>query len=172
MFEISGEVLYLKANTTLDFETNPVLDVIVAVDDSMVGSTPDDAVSITINVYVDTIAPAVELITRLSGNPVVAQGSVDFLVTFSEAVASVDKNDFALTAGSNVSALISTVSGNGNLYIVTVTVDSGQGTLRLDVPASATIRDLAANPLAGLPYSSGEIYTEGNRIFVPLVMKN
>jgi hypothetical protein len=34
----------------LDFETNPVLDVTVQVDDTTVGSTPDDTASLTLNV--------------------------------------------------------------------------------------------------------------------------
>ncbi len=50
MFEISGRQLYLKAGATLDFETNPVLDVTVTVDDVTVGETPDDAASLAITV--------------------------------------------------------------------------------------------------------------------------
>ena len=38
LFEIEGAALYLKADTVLDYETNPVLDVTVAVDDPAVGA--------------------------------------------------------------------------------------------------------------------------------------
>jgi len=48
MFEIDGSVLYLKAGSALDYETNPQLDVTVAVDDATVGSAPDDTVDLTI----------------------------------------------------------------------------------------------------------------------------
>ncbi|MDZ8080777.1 MAG: SdiA-regulated domain-containing protein [Nostoc sp. DcaGUA01] len=40
-FEIASNVLYLKANTSLDFETKSSYAVTVAVDDANVGSTPD-----------------------------------------------------------------------------------------------------------------------------------
>jgi hypothetical protein len=48
LFEIDGSVLYLKAGTVLDYETNPVLDVTVAVDDATVGGTPDSTAVLTI----------------------------------------------------------------------------------------------------------------------------
>ena len=41
LFEIVGTGLYLKAGVSLDFETNPSLDVTVQVDDGSVGGTPD-----------------------------------------------------------------------------------------------------------------------------------
>jgi len=50
LFEIEGVVLYLKAGAVLDYETNPRLDVVVAVDDATVGSTPDATVSLSISV--------------------------------------------------------------------------------------------------------------------------
>ena len=42
MFEIIGTELRLIAGTSLDFETKPVLDVTVEVDDIAIGATPDD----------------------------------------------------------------------------------------------------------------------------------
>jgi len=51
------------------------------------------------------------------------------------------------------------ISGAGITYTVTASTGTGAGTLRLDVPATATIEDLAGNPLSGLPYTSGEAYT-------------
>jgi hypothetical protein len=50
LFQIVGSVLYLKAGTILDYQTNPVLDVTVAVDDAAVGSTPDSTVALAIGV--------------------------------------------------------------------------------------------------------------------------
>ncbi|MBV08403.1 MAG: hypothetical protein CMN21_04195, partial [Rubinisphaera sp.] len=49
LFEIIGSELYLKAGVTLQFETNPALDVTVQVDDTAVGMTPDDTASLTIS---------------------------------------------------------------------------------------------------------------------------
>ena len=49
-FEIVGTELRLKAGTALDFETNPSLDVTVAVDDPAVGATPDDTAALTLSI--------------------------------------------------------------------------------------------------------------------------
>ncbi len=49
-FEIDGGVLYLKAGTTLNFESQNSYSVTVSVDDSTVGSTPDATVDFTLTV--------------------------------------------------------------------------------------------------------------------------
>ncbi len=63
MFEIVGTELHLKAAQTLDHETNPVLNVIVEVDDPEVGSTPDDTAALVIEV---TDAPPADCELRIS----------------------------------------------------------------------------------------------------------
>ena len=108
--------------------------------------------------YVETTAPIVTSITRLNPSPT-NLASVDFTVTFSEAVNGVDTSDFALTASGVSGAAVSGFSGSGSVYTVTVNTGTGNGTIRLDVPVSATVTDLAGNPLTGLPYASGETYT-------------
>jgi predicted outer membrane repeat protein len=50
LFEIVSTVLYLKTGAALDGETNPVLDVTVAVDDPAVGGTPDDTAALAVTV--------------------------------------------------------------------------------------------------------------------------
>jgi len=50
LFEVEGTTLYLKANTVLDYETNPQLDVTVAVDDASLEPAPDDTVSLSVAV--------------------------------------------------------------------------------------------------------------------------
>ncbi len=50
LFEIDGNALYLKAGAVLDFESNPLLEVTIAVDDSTVGATPDDTDTLAIQV--------------------------------------------------------------------------------------------------------------------------
>ena len=110
-------------------------------------------------ITIDITPPAVGSITRLNLNPV-NTASVDFAVTFSEPVMGVGTADFSLTAGGSVSgAAVSGVSGSGSTYTVTVSTGSGSGTLRLDVPVSAVVSDLAGNPLGGLPYTSGAVYS-------------
>jgi hypothetical protein len=61
LFEIEGTVLYLKAGSTLDYETNPALDVSVAVDDATAGSTPDDTADLSIAVTNVNEPPSVSL---------------------------------------------------------------------------------------------------------------
>ncbi len=58
LFEIVGAGLYLKAGVVLDFETNPALDVAVAVDDPSVGLTPDATASLAISVTDSNDPPA------------------------------------------------------------------------------------------------------------------
>ncbi|WP_442506622.1 choice-of-anchor D domain-containing protein [Novipirellula sp. SH528] len=50
LFAIQGNVLVVKPGAILDFETNPVLEVTVSVDDISVGNSPDASVSIVVNV--------------------------------------------------------------------------------------------------------------------------
>jgi uncharacterized protein YjiK len=49
-FELDGNVLYLKANTSLNFEAKSSYSVTVAADDVAVGSTPDTSTNFTLSV--------------------------------------------------------------------------------------------------------------------------
>ena len=119
----------------------------------------------------DKTAPTVVSITRADPNPTSA-ASVQFIVTFSEAVTGVDAGDFSLTTtGSIAGAGVTGVSGAGSVYTVTVSTGTGSGTLRLDVPGTATITDLAGNGLSGLPYTGGEVYQKVVRRFLPLILR-
>ncbi|BAL99988.1 MULTISPECIES: beta strand repeat-containing protein [Caldilinea] len=107
---------------------------------------------------VDNTAPIVSSITRADPNPTGA-ASVQFIVTFSEGVTGVDAGDFSLTTtGSIAGAGVTGVSGAGSVYNVTVSTGTGSGTLRLDIPGTATIADPAGNGLSNLPYTSGQVY--------------
>ena len=61
LFEIDGTELYLKAGASLDFETNPVLDVTVEVDDAALPATPEDSAALAINVTDANEPPTVSL---------------------------------------------------------------------------------------------------------------
>jgi hypothetical protein len=106
---------------------------------------------------VDTGAPTVVSITRASTSPINA-GSINFIVTFSEPVNSVDTSDFSLTTTGITGASVTSVSGSGATRTVSVSTGSTGGTIRLDIPNTATIIDLAGNALSGLPFTSGQIY--------------
>ncbi|MCZ2289396.1 MAG: Ig-like domain-containing protein, partial [Anaerolineales bacterium] len=107
---------------------------------------------------IDKTAPTVTSILRADANPTNA-ASVNFTVTFSEAVTGVDVGDFDLTTSGVTGASIASVSGSGATYTVTVNTGTGDGTIRLNVSASSDIKDLANNALSGLPYTSGQEYT-------------
>ncbi|MBA3241931.1 MAG: hypothetical protein H0T60_11955, partial [Acidobacteria bacterium] len=116
----------------------------------------------------DTTAPTVTSIVRAGANPVTPGSSVEFTVTFSEAVTGVDATDFAVTTTGNISGAtvtgVSPASGPAQTYTVTVSTGSGQGTVRLDVVDDDTIKGAAQNPLGGPGtgngnYTAGETYT-------------
>ena len=104
--------------------------------------------------------PTVVSILRASPNPASAL-TVDYTVTFSEAVSGVGPSDFTLTVSGVSGANVSGVSGSGAIYTVTVNTGTGAGTIRLDVPVSATINDLdGGNGLANLPFITGDEYNK------------
>lgn len=114
--------------------------------------------------------PTVVSIQRAGQSPT-NEASVNYTVTFSEEVSDVDLNDFSLsTSGSISGAALSHVSGSGAVYTVTVTTGAGLGSLRLDMPKTATINDLVGNKIKGLPYTGGQEYIRGKRYYTPLLL--
>ena len=65
-FSIVGSNLFLNAGTSLDFETQSSYVVVVEVDDTSVGSTPDDSQTLTLNVTDINEAPSVALANQVS----------------------------------------------------------------------------------------------------------
>jgi hypothetical protein len=109
--------------------------------------------------------------------------SVNFTVTFSEAVTGVDTlspfNDFSLTTSPAISgASIMSVSGSGTTYTVTISTGTGSGILRLNVIDDDTIMDDLGNKLGGTGttngnFTSGEAYLvrPTNSLFLPLIRR-
>ena len=60
LFVILAGVLYLKAGTALDFETQPQLNVSVEVDDATVGATPDGTAPLSLTITDANDAPEVD----------------------------------------------------------------------------------------------------------------
>ena len=110
----------------------------------------------------DASAPTVQSITRVGTTPTNA-ASVQWTVTFSEAVTGVDAADFALAASGLTGASISNVSGSGASYTVTASTGTGDGTLGLNLIDNDTIVDTTANPLGGTGAGNGnftgQVYT-------------
>ncbi len=122
---------------------------------------------------IEKTPPSIVSILRADPSPTHAI-SVDFSVTFSEGVTGVDVNDFSLTTTGDVTgASVTGVSGGPAEYTVTVATGTGSGTLRLDVPDTATITDMVDNSLSGLPYTGGEVYSVNIHFtFLPAVVKS
>ncbi len=112
----------------------------------------------------DTTAPSVASIVQVSASPTNA-ASVDFTVTFTEAVTGVDISDFGLFGTAIAGASVSNVAGAGSVYTVTVSGVSGDGTLRLDLMDDDSIQDLSANVLGGAGaqnFTTGQVSTIDN----------
>jgi len=125
------------------------------------GDNPLSAVPYTTgqSYSVDKIAPVALSIDRVA-HASTAASTVDFMVSFSEPVDSVDPGDFVMNVTGNIAgAVIGDVAGSGSTRTVTVRTGTGSGTLRLDLPQDATITDLTGNALSGLPYAGDQAYT-------------
>ena len=104
---------------------------------------------------IDRTPPKVISISRINTDPTNAT-RVDFLVTFSEPVTGVDLSDFALRTNNN--AQLSSITGSGNTYTVTVNTNLGTDSIRIDFIDNDSVFDLANN-LASESFTSGETYT-------------
>jgi hypothetical protein len=169
----AGNNAAVPTGVTTDLDNNPRFVNVPTVPDTGSGAPPIVDMGAYEAQAQDTTAPTVISILRTDPNPTSA-ASVRYTVTFSEGVAGVDAADFVLTkTGSIAGASIVSVTGSGTTYTVTVNTGSGDGSLRLDVPNTATINDLAGNPLAGLPYTSGQVYDvmSGYMVFLPWVKR-
>ena len=137
----------------------------VLADGTILGSTGNALAAgyTTSELYdVDKVAPTVSSIALASTDPA-ATSTVDFTVTFSEAITGLDAGDFSFTyTGGVAGAKVTSVTGTGP-YTVTVNTGTGDtGTLRLNVFDNNSILDAVGNPLGGPTtnhYMSGPAYT-------------
>jgi len=106
---------------------------------------------------VDQTPPTVSSIALAGANP--TNGSSEsFTVTFSESVTGVNASDFTVVNGGATDTGITSITGSGSIYTVTVGGVGGNGTLGLNLNSSGTgIEDLAGNALAG--GLTGSVYT-------------
>jgi hypothetical protein len=111
------------------------------------------------DIVIDGIAPSVESITRNDGTPSAAD-VVNFTVRFSENVTGVSMDDFILTVTGTIGGSITSISGSGNTYTITVGDLIGDGTIRLDLKGATDITDQAGNGIPG--FSQGDAYTIDN----------
>ena len=141
LFVIDNSALYLIAGATLDFDTNPVLDVNVEVDDAAVGATPDDVASLSINVTDYNYIPVLDI----NNGTMVAWGASDTI--------------------SNTKLKVTDVDHTANELQFTLTVVPVNGLLKLNgVPLSVgdtfTQADIDANLLT-YEHDGSETTTDG-----------
>ncbi len=112
-------------------------------------------------------------ILRTDANPTIA-GTVNFILTFSEAVTGVDPIDFNVTTTDSLAGTsVVGVSGSATTYVITVATGSGSGNLRLDLMDDDTIVDSLGHPLGGQgvyngSFASGELYTINRIVITPV----
>jgi len=135
-FEISGNALYLKANTVLNYEAKTSYNVTVNVDDSTVGNTPDATTNFTLNVTNVNEAPSIT-----AANFSIEENSV-FNTLIGQVVArdpdANDKITFGITSGNT------DVNGNGKTPFA---IDSNTGEIKVNDPSDLNFEK---NPIFNL----------------------
>jgi outer membrane protein assembly factor BamB len=114
-------------------------------------------------------------LAKFSGSPAVAGvelagvqpsagSTVDYVITFSDAVTGVDTSDFVVsTTGTVDGAFVTNISGSDTTFTVTVNIGIGTGTIRLDLIDDDSVVNDVANPLGGAgagngDFTMGEVY--------------
>jgi hypothetical protein len=116
-------------------------------------------VSSGIAVTVDSIAPTSSLTT--TATTVSSNSLVNYALTFSESVANVSAGDFTVNGGS-----ISSISGSGGSYIVSVLSGTTGGTLGLSLNANTDIVDAAGNVSIGASANGVTISIQNTAPFI------
>jgi hypothetical protein len=157
LFEIDGDGLYLKSGTVLDHETNPVLNVTVAVDDATLGGTPDDAGALIIDV---TNAPPWVTVDQAEGQgDPTNEWTILFTAVFSEPVADFAAGDVALGGSAGASDVMVTDVDGGLAYRIAVTGMTRSGTVTVAIPADAAHDGAGAGNLASVSADNCVEYT-------------
>ena len=102
----------------------------------------------------DTTPPTVlDIIDDKSGGPILDTETVVYTVTFSEVMNStmLDAGDFEITGSPAATIDSVTATRNPAVFKVTVSPESGAGTLQLQIKSSADIQDLSGNALLTTP---------------------
>ncbi|TWU05284.1 RTX-I toxin determinant A from serotypes 1/9 [Symmachiella macrocystis] len=174
LFEIIGDELFLKAGTILNYDSNPILDVVVNVDDASVGSTPDDSVPLSIFIVDVNDPPMVTLDNTVDSLP--ERIDTTFRTKVADIVVTDDTlgdNELALTgADANLFEILGTElflkagavldSDSNPVLSVTVTVDDVTVGTTPDATVSLVINVIPfvnTRPVA----DAGGPYVLGNR---------
>ncbi len=123
-----------------------------------VGNRTSENFSSGENYTIDRSAPFVVSIVRANQTNAT---SVEYTVSFSEAVIGVDGGDFLLSTSNG--ANIANVFGGGNVYTVSISTNFGSDTIKLDLIDNDSIFDGAGNALGGAGIGNGN-FTNGEII--------
>ncbi len=125
-------------------------------------------VGATLNI--DRVLPTVSSIQLVNPTPSNAS-SLQYTVVFSKPVTGVDITDFVLVSPTITDAAVTSVTGSGTTYTVTINTGTTNGTIRLDVlgsAASTTIFDVVGNKLTA-NFTTGPIYTMVDKNTAPSI---
>jgi hypothetical protein len=160
--DVPGFANLQRGNFTLSF-FSPNIDrgaLIPGINDIFTGNAPD------VGAYEFAFDPPPRVVSSTRADPTpTGAASVNFTVTFSEAVSGVDLvspfSDFKLVAGLGITdaSIASVTSVSGITYTVRVNTGSGSGTVRLDVIDDDSILDPNGLPLGGAGTGNGNFTT-------------
>ncbi|MBU0675046.1 MAG: lamin tail domain-containing protein [Proteobacteria bacterium] len=106
--------------------------------------------------------PSVVSIDRADTNPTNA-ASVDYTVTFDQAVSGIDTGDFSLATSGTTGNIASVSAASGTTVTVTVNTIAGDGTLGLNLIDNDSVVNVLSNPLGGTGVNNGnftgQLYT-------------
>ncbi|MEE1945818.1 MBG domain-containing protein [Pedobacter sp. KR3-3] len=160
----TSALVFTYAVASGDLDNNGIAINTLALNGGTIKNGTDDAV-LTLNsvgstaaVLVDAVQPVVVSINRVGTTPTNA-ATLDYTVTFSRNITGVDITDFSIFNIGTANGTITSISGSGTTYTITVGSTTGLGTLRLDLKNSGTgITDVVGNPING-GYTGGQSYT-------------
>ena len=184
-FEIVGAELFLRAGVTLDFETQSSYDVIVNVDDAMVGLSPDDTASYSLAITdLDDSAPVIQPGQIFSIPENSAIGTLLGSLIATDADTTGPLTDWTLLSG-NADGNFQLTNADGELlvadftnlnfeqnqtYTLTLTVSDGT---QISAPETITVQVLNVNDR---PVATGEQLvtdqTQGILVSAPGVLAN
>lgn len=143
----TATVTGISGSGTLALAVNTASDVQDLAANALASSVTSAAVTI------DNTAPNAVTITPVTSSPTNAT-SVDFTVTFDEAVQNFNNAADITVVASGAASTGATITGGPTTYTVSLTGVSGDGTLALAVNTGSDVQDLAGNALASSVTSS------------------
>ena len=103
------------------------------------------------------VDPTPSATLSLNGPAITNASTLSWTVRFNQAVQGVDPTDFALESSGTIGTNLTQISGSGDLYVLTVSGITGNGTIGLNLEDNDSIRSLSGIPLGGLGTGNGSV---------------